>query len=123
MHEASLHNFFLGRITAFELAKEIKQAIIETGKNADEDCAENLPGTLRVTRKMLTALLDGVLYNHLPPEALDEIASILVDSEFFTWEDNTITEVLDTCATPEPLDHGDLSELKAMLGKSPGKKG
>lgn len=119
MHEASLRNFFLGRITAFELAKEMKQSIIETGKDADGDCLEDLPVTLRVTREMLTALLDGVLDSHLPPEALDEIASILVESVFFTWEDKIITDVLDTCATPEPLDHGALAELKAMLGKSP----
>ncbi len=121
MHEVSLHNFFLGRITAFELAKEIKQPIIEADKDADTDCAEELTGELLVTRDMLTALLDGVLDSHLPPEALEEIASLLVDSEFFTWEDKTISDVLDICATPEPLDHGDLSDLKVMLGKSPGK--
>ena len=119
MREASLRNFFLGRITAFELAKEMKQSIIEPGKDADEDAEEDLPGKLRVTREMLTALLDGVLDSHLPPEALDEIAAILVESIYFTWEDNTITKVLDACATPGPLDHGDLAELKVMLGKSP----
>ena len=121
MHEVSLHNFFLGRITAFELAKEIKQPIIEADKDTDRDSVEELTGELLVTRDMLIALLDGVLDSHLPPEALEEITSILVDSDFFTWEDKTITDVLDSCATPEPLDDGDLSELKAMLGKSPGK--
>lgn len=119
MQEASLRNFFLGQITAFELAKEMKQSIIRAGNDEDEDTEENLTGVFRVTREMLTALLDGVLDSHLPPEALDEIASLLVESVFFTWEDKTITEVLDTCATPEPLDHGDLVELKVMLGKSP----
>ena len=86
MREAVLRDFFLGRITPTELAKDVRGSTKKVGAISFVTEIEDMDNEFVVTRQMLVSLCEAVLSNQFPPQDLSTIGFALTASEKFAWD-------------------------------------
>jgi len=104
MREQVLKQFFEGRVSAAELATDIRSSKKNVGDKVTLVCIEDMDGRFSVTRSMLVSLCDAVLAGSLPPEGLRTIGFALEASDNFDWdseEDELVANVIADWSCPE----------------------
>jgi hypothetical protein len=102
MREIVLRNFFSGRATALELARDVLGSTKKMGPISFVVEIEDMGEEFLVTRPMLVLLCDAVLSGQLPPQELSAIGFALVASESFTWNtEDVIGDVIHDWSCPE----------------------
>jgi len=124
MREAVLAGFFMGRLTAKELADDLRgsQRSVSATHAAVE--IEDMTTPFLVTRGMAIALCDAVLIRELPPEDLQTIGFALLASQYFYWkeEDDEPAETFYDWSAPEinlPLTYENIRIFRDRLFPNP----
>jgi hypothetical protein len=87
MHEEVLADFFLGRSTAEQLARDLEGSRRKLSEVHTVTEIKDMANRFLVTRAMAVALCDAVLDGHLPPSDLETIGFTLVASNNFYWSE------------------------------------
>lgn len=120
MREQKLRDFFEGRASAAELARDVKDSTSTSGifsKVSIEDMAE--PFT--VSSPMVVRLCDAVLNGELAAADLATIGFALVASDRFEWdgdEDEVLANVIGDWSAPEinyPLTIDNVKKFRGWL--------
>jgi hypothetical protein len=120
MREQKLRDFFEGRASAAELARDVKGSTSISGivsKVSIEDMAE----TFTVSSAMAVRLCDAVLNGELPADDLEAIGFALVASDRFEWdgdEDEVLADVIGDWSAPEinyPLTIDNVKKFRSWL--------
>ncbi len=93
MHEQKLREFFIGRASAADLAKDVAGSHVAVSPIMSRTRIVDMDSEFQVTRPMLIALCDAVLAGEFPPQDLEIIGFALMCSDKFTW-DGDVDEVL-----------------------------
>jgi len=87
MREAALANFFVGRLTAAELAQDVHGSIKQVSDLQRITEVEDMKCRFLVTREMAIALCDAVLNAEMAARHLETIGFALVTSDNFYWDE------------------------------------
>lgn len=105
MREATLRDFFAGKLPAGTVAAEVRDAVEPQGKTGRRVYIEDLPAgeELTVTAGMLVKLCDAALEGSLSCSALEIIAFAIIASEHMRpdVDDELVTRVLYDWAVPD----------------------
>ncbi|MGH6877893.1 MAG: hypothetical protein ACREHV_11025 [Rhizomicrobium sp.] len=102
MREIVLRDFFLGRATSPELARDVLGSTKKVGPISFVIEIEDMDGAFDVTRAMLVSLCDTVLSGHLPPQDLSAIGFALMASDSFIWDaEDVMGDVIQDWSCPE----------------------
>ena len=120
MREQKLCDFFEGRLSATELARDVKGSTSTSGivsKVSIEDMAESFT----VSSTMAVRLCDAVLNGELPAAELETIGFALLASDRFEWdgdEDEVLANVIGDWSAPEinyPLTIENVKKFRGWL--------
>src|SRR3954470_21051938 len=104
MREQVLRQFFEGKATAAELARDIAGSTKKTSPIFSVISVEDMDEDFTVTADMAVALCDAVLKGDLPADALHTIGFALVASDRFQWDgdkDEVLADVVGDWSCPE----------------------
>ena len=107
MRAQTLRNFFAGRLTGPELARDLSGAFEQVGPQTRRlRMADDLAEEFTITASHLVRLCDAVLAGEVPAEALEAIGFGLIASDEFCWDSDTpdgsrVAEALYDWAAPE----------------------
>jgi hypothetical protein len=102
MKEVSLRDFFLSRISAAELSRNLVGTEEIISPLMTEMHIEDMDGEFEVTPQMAIKVCDAVLAGELSSESLKSIGYALVASDHFIFDGETVLgEVLHDWAAPE----------------------
>jgi hypothetical protein len=124
MRERILRDFFEGRATAAELARDVAGSTKQTSERASIVSIEDMDDEFPVTSDLTIKLCDAVLVGELPPDALETIGFALIASEKFSWDgdsDEVLAEVIADWSCPEinyPLTLENVERFRAWLMRS-----
>jgi len=124
MRERVLRDFFEGKATAVDLARDVTGSISQKSSKISTVSIEDMDGEFTVTAPMLVRLCDVVLGGGLEPEALHSVGFALMASDAFCWdadEDDVLAEVIADWSCPEvnyPLTVGNVKRFRAWLTRS-----
>ncbi|MGE5113965.1 MAG: hypothetical protein ACM3JB_24145 [Acidobacteriaceae bacterium] len=122
MREQKLRDFFEGKASATELARDVEGSTSTTGmfsKVSIEDMTE----AFTVSSGMVVRLCDAVLSGDLPASDLRTIGFALQASDKFEWdgdEDEVLAEVISDWSAPEinyPLTADNVRKFRAWLAR------
>ncbi len=122
MREQKLRDFFEGKASAAELARDVRGSTSTSGilsKVSIEDMAESFT----VSSAMAMRLCDAVLSGDLPAADLRTIGFALRASDKFEWdgdEDDVLAEVISDWSAPEinyPLTTENVRRFRAWLAR------
>ncbi len=91
MNAETIKGFFEGRIKASVLAAEAETMHNDVRDAADVVLADDRSTAFVVTADHLAALCDAVILREVKPCHLEDIATVLVRSERFSWDPRTPT--------------------------------
>ncbi len=122
MHEGILRDFFIGRSTATDLARDLRGSIIRTGNHVVVDVTR-MTGEFTVEPAHLIRVCEAVLAGHIAPELLAAIGFALQTSDVFSWDGSTcegerIAETTADWSAPEinfPLTMQNIAAWKTYL--------
>lgn len=123
MREAVLADFFRGRVTARELAVDLRGSTTRVSEIQTTTEIEDMTAPFRVTREMAIALCDAVLSGQLPAEELETVGFALVASDNFHWDevDDEPAKTFYDWSAPEinfPLTHDNVRMFRdRLIGK------
>ena len=86
MKEETLRRFFTGEVSAKELADELRDAVVVTGRDSSGIRITPMDNAFRVSSVHLQRVCDAVLENKLPPEHLATVGLCVVASDSFDFE-------------------------------------
>ena len=98
MKEAVLRDFFLGKVSAAELAADVKGSRKMVSAIQSQTAIVDMDSEFEVTPEMLIKLCDAVLAGELPAPDLEIIGFALQASDTFTWDGDVVPEVADVTA-------------------------
>ncbi len=87
MRESVLADFFMGRVTARELADDVHGSTKRVSEIQTTTQIEDMASPFLVTRKMAIALCDAVLSGELSPQELKTVGFALLASDNFYWDE------------------------------------
>lgn len=122
MHEATLRDFFVGRIDAKSLAEDLIDACTVAPSMTFHNIV-NMDSTFAVESSHLVKLCDAVLNGLLSAEKLESIGFCLVASDTFEWNSSTpdgtlLAETIHDWAAPEinfPLTRSNVLKFRHQL--------
>jgi hypothetical protein len=95
MNAAVLRDFFLGKVTAAELAEDLVGTTEQIGHDSFRHHMNDMDSDFAVTSAHLVCLCDTVLEGSLDPERLAEIGFGMIASDHFLWDsDSTEGEIV-----------------------------
>lgn len=104
MNESVLASYFRGRVSAQGLARDLKGAITQTGRDTYMLRAETMSATFVLTCAHLIKLCSDVEAGFIPPESLEAVGFGLIASDQFEWAESVdcehIAEVLYDWSSP-----------------------
>ncbi|HZR66415.1 MAG TPA: hypothetical protein VFA85_14815 [Terriglobales bacterium] len=121
MREEILKKFFLGEVSATELAADLSGSTKRLTKIVSNISIEDMEGQFVVTRPMLVLLCDAVLSGSLRAEELRTIGFALEASDHFEWDGDTdeiTANVIADWACPEvnyPLTQENIRRFRTWL--------
>jgi hypothetical protein len=89
MNAVLVRDFFLGKVTAPQLARNLADAFERVSKQSSRLRMQDLNEDFEVRPEHLVRLCDAVMNGSLPPPTLEAIGFGLIASDFFTWDSNT----------------------------------
>lgn len=90
MTEQKLKEYFESKLTADQLALDLKDSQQKTGYDTTTVYIENVnDGEFEITIEHLIKLLDDTIANKLQPMDLNTIGFALMASDYFKWDDET----------------------------------
>ena len=98
MREAVLRDFFLGKVSAADLAADVKGSRRMVSTIESRTTIVDMDGQFDVSPEMLIKLCDAVLAGDLPAHELEVIGFALQASDSFTWDGDLVPEVADVTA-------------------------
>jgi hypothetical protein len=103
MREDALRLFFIGDLSAHELAKEALASIRSVGTIETNIEIEDMTSSYSMDREDVLALCEAGLEGTLPGKAITAIAFMVLASDHFEWDgdDEMISEVLSDWSCPE----------------------
>ena len=101
-----LRDFFLGRVSAPDLAADVAGAMVQTGHDTYQLHMVDLVHDFPVSATHLVRLCDAVLTEALPAPALADIAFGMIASDHLTWDTDEpdgarVSEALFDWSAPE----------------------
>jgi len=101
-----LRDFFLGEVSAPDLAAEAEHAYVHTGSQSRGLRWKDLDEEFVVSTDHLVRLCDAVISGELPADRLDAIAFGIIADDHFLWDTDTaggnvIGETLNDWSAPE----------------------
>ena len=101
-----LRDFFLGRVSATDLAADVAGAMVQTGHDTYQLHMVDLVDGFPVSATHLVRLCDAVLTGALPAPALADIAFGMIASDHLTWDTDEpdgarVSEALFDWSAPE----------------------
>jgi hypothetical protein len=121
MREQILRQFFEGKTSATELARDIAGSTKQRSATVKITSVEGMDEDFTVTSSMAVRLCDAVLTGDLPPQALETIGFGLEASDKFHWdgdEDDVLASVIADWSCPEvnyPLTIENVRRFRAWL--------
>jgi len=121
MREQVLRQFFEGKSSATELARDISGSTKQSTPTVSMTFVEDMDSDFRVTCEMGVALCEAVLSGDLPAESLRTIGFALEASDRFHWdgdEDEVLASVIADWSCPEinyPLTIENVARFRAWL--------
>jgi hypothetical protein len=119
MHEANLRDFFLDRITARELARDLEGSTSQPVPNVTKHHIVDMDEQFEITPQMAIKLCDAVLAGALTATDLKNIGFAIIASDRFDFDGGTVLgEVLHDWAAPEinyPLTAENIEKFKRWL--------
>lgn len=119
MREQILADFFVGTVTAAELAADLAGAEKRIAEHTSLVRIEDMAGEFTVTREMLIALCDAVLTMELETGVLETVGFALMASDRFTWDgEQVLGDVIADWSCPEvnyPLNLESVRLFRAWL--------
>jgi hypothetical protein len=121
MREQILRQFFEGKSSAIELARDVSGSTKQSTPTVSITFVEDMGGDFRVTSDMGIRLCDAVLSGHLPADSLRTIGFALEASDRFLWdgdEDEVLASVIADWSCPEinyPLTIENVARFRAWL--------
>ena len=104
MRETVLRQFFEGKATAMELARDVAGSTTQPSELVSVVSIEDMDDKFTVTGNMAIRLCDEVLSGELPPDALKTIGFALMASDRFSWDadnDEVLANVIADWSCPE----------------------
>jgi len=104
MRETVLREFFEGKVTAAELARDVAGSTTSTGQRTSLVSIEDMDEEFVVSANMAVSLCDAVLRGDLRPETLKTIGFALSASDKFCWDgddDEVLANVIADWSCPE----------------------
>jgi hypothetical protein len=101
MREHSLHLFFACSLSADELATEATSSVRKMSALETIVEIEDMTSDCSVSRQDMLSLCKAALDETLPSEAISAIAFMMLASDHFQWDDETISEILHCWSCPE----------------------
>lgn len=106
MKEATLRDFFLGRVDGIVLAADMVGALVTAGPNERRHPIEDMVEGFTVNPGHLVRVCDAVLSGAIDAASLQPIGFCLVASDAFSWHADTaegqrVAEVLHNWSAPE----------------------
>ncbi len=90
MTEQKLKEYFEFKLTADQLALDLKDSQQKTGYDTKIVYIENLnEGEFEITKEHLIKLLDDTIANKLQPKDINTVGFALMASEYFKWDDES----------------------------------
>ena len=124
MRETVLREFFEGKVTAAELARDVARSTTRTSQTTFSVSIEDMDEEFVVSSEMAVSLCDSVLRGDLPPEALKTIGFALNASDKFCWDgddDEVLANVITDWSCPEinySLNRENVERFRAWLTRS-----
>jgi hypothetical protein len=124
MREQVLRQFFEGKSTAAELAKDVAGSTKKTSPRVSVTSVEDMDEEFTVTADMAVTLCDAVIRGELPADALHTIGFGLEASDRFQWdgdENEVLANVIADWSCPEinyPLTIENVRRFRAWLIRS-----
>ena len=118
MREKVLRDFFLGKVSAADLSKDIEGSRRRVRDTAWVVDIEDMETRFEITRSMLIVLCDAVLAARLPAPHLKTIGFALQASDNFGWDDELVSDVTSHWSSPEinyPLTLENVERFKGWL--------
>lgn len=124
MRELILRDFFLGRVDAGALSRDLDASIVDRGPNEAGVLIEDLEGgEHKVVVADLLKVCDAAVAGHLAPWKLEAVGFCLVASDYFQYdrdepEGEVITTVIHLWASPQvnyPLTVKNVSRARHLL--------
>jgi hypothetical protein len=126
LNEATLRDFFLGKISSCVLGREAEEAVEQLDAIRSNVYIHDMDTTFEVTREMALWLCEAAIDGGILPNQLRAIGFMLQASDRFEWDaarDPVLSAVFDDWAFPEissPLTSENLGRCKRrLLGLEP----
>ena len=118
-----VRDFFLGRVEAADLARDLENAFTRTGRDSSRLNMRDLDASFAVTAAHLIRLCDAVLADLIPAQSLEAIGFGLIASDHFEWDGENpdgerVAEALYDWSSPEinyPLTKGNVAKFRHRL--------
>jgi len=101
MREEQLRQYFLGKVSANELAEDVYGSVVQVDDVISTVQITDMRDSFLLIRPHIVRLCDDFLNRALSPEALNTVAFALMASDTFEWDDDVISEVLSDWSAPE----------------------
>jgi len=102
MKEETLARFFEGRVTAADLANDLRDSETQVSEIRSTVEIKDMQEEFVVTRDMALTLCDAVLREELAPGCLAIVGFALIASDKFSWDgDDVVGDVIADWASPE----------------------
>jgi hypothetical protein len=118
MRETILKRFFSGDISVDALVHDLQGSVVRLNNIESAVEVEDMQESFPLSRAHVVMLCDTTLSGCLAPEDLATIAFVLMASDRFEWDDETVSEVLSDWACPEvnlPLNEQTLNMHRSWL--------
>ena len=119
MNERTLKDFFLGRISAKDLASDVAGSVSHHPENVTVVHIRDMDDSFVINRQMALSLCDAVLRDHLPSAMLATIGFALLASDLFEWEeDDLLANIINDWSCPEvnwPLTKENVARCREWL--------
>jgi hypothetical protein len=116
-----LRDFFLGKVSAAALARDISGSLVRISKKIWEVRIIDMDSDMVVERPMLVTVCDAILAGQMPPEHLKIIGFALSASDHFVWDgdkDDVLANVIADWSAPEinyPLTNENVRRFRRWL--------
>lgn len=118
MRESVLKRFFSGDISVNAVVHDLQGSVVHLNDIESTVEVEDMPESFALSRAHIVMLCDATVSGELAPEDLTTIAFVLMASDRFEWDDETVSEILSDWACPEvnlPLNDQTLSMHRTWL--------
>ena len=123
MKEATLRDFFLGKVDAVVLGADVADAMVATGPRRRRHLIEDMAEGFAVNPGHLVRVCDAVLSGALEAPSLEPIGFCLTVSDTFSWDTDTpegqrVAEVVHDWSAPEinwPLNVANVGRWREYL--------